>query len=500
VLLDSQDGTIGHDKQDVIPAWISSSYTAPQTAYGESDTGRGKSACPPHSISQLGGLFSRILPAKALELDADGAFSRRRLFSKSNTFWAFFSQVLDADGGCQEVVRKVQAFAAARAMPAHSASSSACCQARSKLEQSDLEEILAHTADSLQQRGRSQWWKNRRVVVVDGTGVSMPDTPDNQAIWPQQSQQKPGCGFPQARVCACFCLQTGALLSYRVGNRKKQELPLLREQGDTFEAGDIFLGDKGFCSYYDVWKFQQAGVDSVLTLARRTPVEAPSAIKVLGPDDLLIQWRKPRWNKVLSYSKAVWQLLPEQLTLRQIKVTVDAPGFRVKTFDLVTTLTDAATYSTAELADLYYQRWDVELFFRDIKTTMGMDILRCRTPTMVNKEILMHLIAYNAIRRLMCDAAKGVEQAPRQISFKASVQALRQWEPLFNSTDLSDRKRCRLAVSLIQAIAANVITPRPGRREPRCVKRRPKPYAMLTAPRHEMIEIPHRGRYTAKQA
>ena len=119
---------------------------------------------------------------------------------------------------------------------------------------------------------------------------------------------------------------------------------------------------------------------------------------------------------------------------------------------------------------------------------------------MVNKEILMHLIAYNAIRRLMCDAANGVEQAPRQISFKASVQALRQWEPLFNSTGLSDQKRCRLTLSLVQAIAANVITPRPGRREPRCVKRRPKPYAMLTSPRHEMIEIPHRSRYTAKQA
>lgn len=364
-----------------------------------------------HSLSQLGDLFSKLLPAEAFELDTDGAFSRRRLFSKANTFWAFFSQVLDADGGCQEVVRKVQAFAAARAMPAPSASTSAYCQARSKLKQSDLEEILAHTADDLQQHSRRQWWKNRRVVVVDGTGVSMPDTPDNQAIWPQQSQQKPGCGFPQARVCACFCLQTGALLSYRVGSRKKQELPLLREQGDTCEAGDIFLGDKGFCSYYDVWKFQQAGVDSVLTLARRTPVEEPSAIKVLGPDDLLIQWRKPPWNKVLSYSKSVWQSLPEQLTLRQIKVTVDAPGFRVKTFYLVTTLTDASTYSAAELADLYYQRWDVELFFRGIKTTMGMDILRCRTPIVVNQEILMHLIAYNAIRGPMYDATKAVAQA-----------------------------------------------------------------------------------------
>ncbi|WXG53488.1 MAG: transposase [Candidatus Sedimenticola sp. (ex Thyasira tokunagai)] len=191
-----------------------------------------------------------------------------------------------------------------------------------------------HTAEGLQQRGRSQWWKQRRVVVVDGTGVSMPDTQANQAIWPQQAIQKPGCGFPQARVCACFCLQTGALLSYRTGNRKQQELPLLRQQMETFEPGDIFLGDKGFCSYYDVWKFQQGGIDSILTLARRTPVEASSAIKVLGADDLLIQWPKPRWNKVLSYSKEQWQALPEQLILRQIKITVDTPGFRVKSFIL----------------------------------------------------------------------------------------------------------------------------------------------------------------------
>ncbi|WXG55242.1 MAG: IS4 family transposase [Candidatus Sedimenticola sp. (ex Thyasira tokunagai)] len=212
-------------------------------------------------------------------------------------------------------------------------------------------------------RGRSQWWKQRRVVVVDGTGVSMPDTQANQAIWPQQAIQKPGCGFPQARVCACFCLQTGALLSYRTGNRKQQELPLLRQQMETFEPGDIFLGDKGFCSYYDVWKFQQGGIDSILTLARRTPVEASSAIKVLGADDLLIQWPKPRWNKVLSYSKEQWQALPEQLILRQIKITVDTPGFRVKSFYLVTTLTDVSKYSAAELADLYYKRWDVELFF-----------------------------------------------------------------------------------------------------------------------------------------
>lgn len=453
-----------------------------------------------HSLSQLGECFAHLLPAKALDLVSSGAFSRRRLFSKANTFWAFFSQVLDADGGCQEVVRKVQAFAAAQSMNAPSTSTSAYCQARNKLGQDSLETILAHTADTLHQRGRSQWWKDRRVVVVDGTGVSMPDTSANQEMWPQLSSQKAGCGFPIARLCACFCLQTGALPSHRIGSRKNQELPLLRQQWETFESGDIFLGDKGFCSYYDVWNFKQRGVDSVITLARRTPVEAASAVKVLGSDDLLIQWPKPAWNKVLSYSKDEWLALPEQLTLRQIKVTVNTPGYRVKSLYIVTTLTDASTYSASELADLYYRRWDVELYFRDIKTTMGMDILRCRSPAMIRKEILMHLIAYNAIRLLMFDAARAVSKPPRQISFKASIQALRQWEPLLNRNDLSTRERQRLISSLRDAIAANIINVRSGRREPRCIKRRPKNFQLLTAPRHVMIEIPHRNRYHAKQA
>ena len=313
-----------------------------------------------HSISEFGDCFGHFIPTKTLENGPDGAFSRRRLFSKENTFWAFFSQVLDADGGCQEVVRKVQALAATRSMPVPSTSTSAYCQARGKLDPVELEMILAHTADELQQQGRSRWWKDRRVVVVDGTGVSMADTPANQQDWPQPNSQKPGCGFPQARICACFCLQTGGLLSYRLGHNKNAELPLLRQQWDSFNSGDIFLGDKGFCSYYDVWQFKQRGVDSVITLARRTPVTAASAVAVLGPDDLLIQWPKPAWNKSLSYSKEEWQALPAQLDLRQIKVTINVPGMRSASYYLITTLTDSTRYSAAELADLYRQRWDVE--------------------------------------------------------------------------------------------------------------------------------------------
>ena len=194
-----------------------------------------------HSISSLGECFARFIPSKVLENGEAGSFSRRRVFSKTNTFWAFFSQVLDADGGCQEVVRKMQALAASRSLPSPSASTSAYCQARAKLQVNDLESVLAKTARTLHEQGRTERWKDRRVVVVDGTGLSMPDTLENQAVWPQTSGQKPGCSFPQARVCACFCLHTGALLSHRVGSHKNNELPLLRQQHDQFQPGDIFL-------------------------------------------------------------------------------------------------------------------------------------------------------------------------------------------------------------------------------------------------------------------
>ena len=205
-----------------------------------------------HSLIRLQDGFGRYIAESSLLQSEKGGFSRRRLLSRSNTFWAFFAQILSADRGCKEVVRKLQALAASKGMAPMSSSSSAYCQARSKLETASLEAILAATCEQVRDRSQSSSWKQRRVVVVDGTGVSMPDTPDNQSIWPQPANQSVGCGFPQARLCACFDLKTGGLLSYRLGHRKQQELPLLRQQWDHFEPGGILLGDKGFCSYYDV--------------------------------------------------------------------------------------------------------------------------------------------------------------------------------------------------------------------------------------------------------
>jgi hypothetical protein len=195
------------------------------------------------SFKQIGEIFGRFIPSDHLKPESSGIMSRRSIFSKENTFWAFLGQVLDADGGCKEVVRKLQSYASIKGGKVPSSSTASYCTARKKLDEQTLASIFQYTALQGDKLTKTGLLNNRRVVVVDGTGLSMPDTPENQAVWPQSSTQKPGCGFPSARVCACFSLESGSLLS-----------PLFRKQWQMFKAGDIFLGDKGFCSYFDMAK------------------------------------------------------------------------------------------------------------------------------------------------------------------------------------------------------------------------------------------------------
>ena len=296
------------------------------------------------SFKQIGELFENFIPRPLPKPAQDGVMSRRRFFSKENTFWAFFSQVLDADGGCKEVIRKLQSYASIKGVKVPSSSTASYCTARMKLDEEMLFQIFEHTADRLDKMPVAGLLNNRRVIVVDGTGVSMPDTPENQEVWPQSASQTPGCGFPTARICACFSLESGALLSYAIGNKKNHELPLFRKQWSMFRRGDIFLGDKGFCSYFDMANLEKQGVDSVVTLARRTPVSSADSLKKFANNDLLIKWERPAYNSILSYSKDAWEELPKELVLRQIKVTVTHPGFRTQGFHIVTTLLDAKRY------------------------------------------------------------------------------------------------------------------------------------------------------------
>lgn len=451
------------------------------------------------SIKQIGEIFESFIPRKFLAPEESGSMSRRRFYTKENTFWAFFGQVLDPDGGCKEAVHKLQAFASLRGIDLPSSSTASYCMARKKFPEEQLVEIYNHTAKCSGSEAVSGALNNRRVIVVDGTGISMPDTQANQEIWPQSASQKPGCGFPTARICAAFSIEQGTLLDFAIGNKKNHKLPLFRKLWKIFKPGDIFLGDKGFCSYFDMANLEEQSIDSVVTLARRKPFTKSNCLIELGKDDLLIKWKRPVYNVNLSYSKEKWAELPLEITLRQIKVIIKHPGFRSQEFHLVTTLLDHTVYPAEELAKLYFKRWDVELFFRDIKVTMGLDILRCKSPEMIRKEILIYFIAYNCIRRLMKQSAETADVPIRTVSFKGSVQAIRNWEPLFMQAQLSNSDRLQVITDLYIAMTKTPIRQRPGRSEPRCVKRRPKPYQLLTKQRHEMREIPHKSKYK-KQA
>lgn len=454
------------------------------------------------TLEQLSKCFQAIIPKRLLIQSDSGSHSRSRIFTKETTFWAFFSQIIDADGGCSEVVSKLRALLAIKGLFTLSPSTGAYCMARKNLARAEVEAVFNHTATVLDDR-ESKDFSGRRVIVVDGTGLKAADTEENQAQWPQHAHQKPGCGFPSLRVCACFSLKTGAILSFKTGNKKSHELCLFRDQWDgLFKKGDINLADKMFSSYFDLAELSKRGVDSVVTQAsaNRKPIKDADAIKTLGDNDLLVEWKKPAWNKTAAYTHEEWEALPDTLTLRQIKVTVQTKGFRVKSFYIITTLIDPIDYPADELAELYLRRWEVELNFDDLKTTLGMDELRCKTPDMVEKELLMYFIAYNAARWMICKAANESGADLMRISFKGVLQDLRNWEGQLNHPKLTEREKQTLIAELLRGIALKIVPERPHRKEPRCLKRRPKPYQLLTKPRREMKEVEHRSKYRAKAA
>lgn len=452
------------------------------------------------SFDQLGTCFGRYIPSGLLVPKTSGHHSRQRIFSQSNTFWAFFSQVLDPDGGCKEVVSKIQSYAALRSMQMPSGSTAAYCIARRKLAEADLQEAFDYTAQTMAQSGAVSLVGNRRVIVVDGTELSMPDTPDNQEHWPQYRTQKPGCGFPAMKLAGCFLLNSSALLSYRTGNKHSSEQELFRKQWSIFIHGDIILGDKAFCSYYDLAELGRRGVDCVaaIQLNSRKAVPPSEALCSFGKGDLLIEWKKPRWHKDAAYTREQWEALPDTLRIRQIETTHTGTAGKPETTYLITTLLDPDAYPAGNLIKLYRKRWDVELFFRNIKVTMGMDILRCKTPAMIRKELLMHLIVYNCIRRLMYESATRHNRNPGRLSFKNALQSIRKWEPHMGR--LTRRNRRRMLNDLEFAIIEHALPDRHRPTQPRCVKRRPKSYQNLTAAREQMEPTGQKGRYYAKTA
>lgn len=394
----------------------------------------------------------------------------------------FLAQVLSDDPSCRNAVAGLLAEQTARGEIPCSPNTGSYCTARGRLPEELLRRLARRMGQQMATANDDWQWKGRTVKLIDGTTVSMPDTPENQEAFPQSKAQQPGLGFPIARLVVVFSLAVGTALDMAIAPyRGKQtgENSLFRTLWDSALApGDVVLGDRFFCSYHDIAMLTDRQVDIVFRKHQLRDTDFRRG-KRLGKRDHLITWKKPvqrpRWMDAETFAA-----LPEQLVLREVQVQLRKPGVRVKQLTIITTLLDATEYSRDDLVDLYRQRWNVELDLRSIKSTLKMDVLRTETPAMVRKEIWVHLLAYNLIRLKMAQAAACCDCLVREISFQGAVQTFRN----FIAQGCCERKNLETEATLLAAIAYHRVGNRPDRYEPRAIKRRPKPHDLLKQPRH----------------
>lgn len=444
-----------------------------------------------HQIDLIRSSFaqSRVLPfADLLSVEELAATVDHRaegddpVYSLPITLWMFLGQIFDRDHSCRQAVSRLLAWRTATGQAACSANNGAYCKARQRLRESDLHRLVQHTGRGLHGKAVSAWkWQGRNVKIADGTTVTMPDTPANQRAYPQPDGQEPGLGFPMMRLVVLLCLTTAAVLEAALNpycGKGTGELSMLRRIWHHLDAGDVLLSDCIYCSYFEIAMLQGRGVDVVMNKHQSRPTDFRTGRR-LGAKDHIVTWTKPRqcpeWLE-----RAAYDVLADELLLREVEITVEQAGFRSKKILVVTTILEMAAASRQEIARLYRQRWHAELDIRSIKQAMQMSELRCKTPEMVRKELWVHLLAYNLIRGLMVQAAFQHGLLPRQISFTGTLQALNAFTPHLPTAQLM---RDRLLQDLLAVIAAHRVADRPDRIEPRARKRRNKKYPALSQPR-----------------
>jgi hypothetical protein len=409
---------------------------------------------------------------------------RDRVYTPLITLWTFMTQVLDTDHSCRMAVRSLIAFLVSQGQPAVSADTSNYCKARKRLPLNFIVRLVRKIAELLEEKTCSQWrWNGREVYLVDGSSASMPDTPENQRAYPQPANQKPGVGFPLARFVAIISLATGAVRDLATGPSKGKrtgETSLLRSMMGRIKAGSILVGDRSFASYFGIAQLLQGQVDGVFRMHQRRKLDFRRG-RCLGISDHVVRWRKPQRPEWMD--EATYALMPDEISVRELRFKVTRAGYRVHEITLATTLLDPIAYTQDDLAKLYLGRWNAELDLRSIKIVMQMDVLRCKRPELVDKEIWVHMLVYNVIRNLMVKAAADAGAQPRDISFKGTLQALTAFRD-FLRTASPERQR-QLRQAMFAAIAYDRVGDRPGRVEPRAKKRRPKQYDLLNTTRAE---------------
>jgi hypothetical protein len=437
-------------------------------------------------LHQLEALLGQWLPHHLLCPTEQGPCSRQRHWSLRLTCWTFLAQVLSPGSACRAAVRQAQAHARLEDRPVPADEDSAFCQARLRLPLEFLHQCVAHVGLSLEQGvGAAQRWCGHRVKVLDATTLTAQDTPANQKAFPQHPDQAPGCGFPLLRLAGLFCLASGALLGWATGDYWQSEMALAGTLWELLAPGEVLLADRYYGCYRVLALVRARGADAVCRLHGSRAADFRRGQR-LGPMDRRVTWTRPRQLPAgLSWEE--WLAFPATLTVRLVRVRVEEKGFRTRTVTLVTTLLDAQKYPVSALAALYRRRWQVELSFRQIKTALSMEHLMVRSPEMIARSLAMHLLAYQLIRALMQEAAQSWDVPLERISFQGAVDAARHFgEAVLRAR--SRRGRQALLAELLRVLAADAVPERPGRREPRALKRRPKRYPRLDCPRRQYRE------------
>lgn len=421
--------------------------------------------------------FTDILCRETLKeaLDKIEETWNESIYTPLLTLRVFISQVLSADHSCRNAVARLIVHRVSRGLKACSPKTGASCLARKRLPEQFFETVARLVGRKLEDQSKEEWlWKGRHVYMYDGTTVTMPDTSDNQEAYPQLYNQKPGLGFPIARVCTIISLSCGAVIDLgicRYAGKGQGELSLLRQLWHVLSAGDILLTDALMSTWKEMHLLKERGVDSVSRLNKATRKADFRRGKRLGKDDHIVRWPKPSMRDI---DREFYHSMPDYLEVRETRVRVAQPGFRTREVIVVTTLLDPNQTTKENLADLFRSRWNQELDLRDIKVSMQMDHLRCQTPELVRKEIWTHILAYNLIRAVMAQAACRRDIQPRTISFKGTLQTLQAFQPLIGFCGPGGRlNREELFQQLLDAIAAHRVADRPDRYEPRKRKRKP---------------------------
>jgi hypothetical protein len=412
----------------------------------------------------------------------EGVTFNKSIYTPLVTVCLFLSQVLDPDHSCRGAVARLVVWLTLAGRKPCAEETGSYCDARQRLPLGVVVRLVRRTAQEIESQAPDSWlWYGRRVTLVDGSTVSMPDTKKNQKAFPQSKSQGIGLGFPLARIVVLISLATGVVRDLAVGPYKGKDMgetALFRTLWDTLKPGEIVLGDRYFASFFGIAGLTQRGVDVVFRMHQRRKFDFRRGRR-LGITDHVVIWAKP--DRPDWMDEAAYAQIPDQLKIREIRLKVRQPGLRINELVLATTLLDAMKYTKDAVADLFLQRWNVELDLRSIKDVLQMDVLRCKTPEMVRKEIWMHLLAYNLIRGVMAKAAEAHDQLPRRLSFKGALQTMTAFQDALRHAPLGVRDL--LWTVMLRAIASHHVGDRSGRVEPRANKRRPKPQRFLNEPR-----------------